>query len=484
MVSGARQAVPAPAAPPAPLLVAAASWSAQVGAADVKELPAQLSRIIPASRWNHDTRMRRSFQARALQPLRACRWGWSAQDTEVLRTVLRAQLQEDAFREIFQSRLTEKGNMELEDQQKLLVRLCSDLYATRLEELMEKRGDLVDWMTIADKMNAHWRGSREPPGYTAGSCKVHYEHAIDPKVSQAFFTQEEDEALTCAVKHNDRQNWDVVADCVSSRRTAWQCFVRHRRGDLGFRGKVASRQRNPWLAWPPVSVESRSQASSSSSSVGQLAVHECAKYVAESASLDLIKRLAAMNPRAAEAEARTIGSKPRRTRIGNVETLSADIREAATSTGSKPKGQRPLRSAAAEPCAKTMTLHTTLGKTAVEPPHALDREGHLVSTKQPGKRSCASPSRRSRSRDDTAKHTAKADGAKQAAMKRKASKLPDKANEHVGIRLKARRVEVQQRPQHGGASGDPCKPQGCTSIDYCSWKVDPASALTRQPLYA
>lgn len=179
------------------------------------------SRFAPAVPLNRDAKMRHQYEMRALEAFRAPRWAWSARETELLRAVLLAQLQEDFLRR----RLAVTSAESTEEKTALLLSLCSEASTKDLQELMEQQSHLVDWMTVAEKLRLAGEGARPR---SASSCLVHYKHFIDRRVAQGVFTQEEETALKDIVASRGSFDWEGIAAELGTQRTAWQCFTQYR----------------------------------------------------------------------------------------------------------------------------------------------------------------------------------------------------------------------------------------------------------------
>jgi len=186
--------------------------------------------LLPPASWNTHAQQRRLFEDRVLRPFRASRWNWSALETEQLKAVVFAQLQEGALRQRFQTRTAEldlQAPDRAQERRKIFLELCSELKEGTLEELMEEHGQSLDWMCIAGKMSATV-GCRFPHRgmhLGAASCKIHFHHAV--QTSRAVFGAAEDACLLEAVKEMGLFDWDCVAERLGTGRTAWQCFTRY-----------------------------------------------------------------------------------------------------------------------------------------------------------------------------------------------------------------------------------------------------------------
>lgn len=179
-----------------------------------------VSIFAPAVPLNRDAKMRHQYNLRVLEAFRAPQWVWSARETELLQTVLLAQLQEDFFRRRLAVTSVE-GN---EAKAALLLRLCDEVRSKELHELMEQQGHIVDWMTVAEKLRLAGEGAKPR---SACSCLVHYKHFIDRRASQDIFSSEEEASLKSIVASRGSFEWEEIAAELGTRRTGWQCFNQH-----------------------------------------------------------------------------------------------------------------------------------------------------------------------------------------------------------------------------------------------------------------
>lgn len=117
---------------------------------------------------------------------------------------------------------------------RIFAGLCEELSRLSLEELMDLRGHVVDWMRVSDKMQATLRRKGDlyacrklAAQFCTTNCLMHYKHNLDNKVARHKFTQAERHALQVVVRDAGAFNWDAIAESLQTGRNAWQCFTEY-----------------------------------------------------------------------------------------------------------------------------------------------------------------------------------------------------------------------------------------------------------------